>query len=112
VSEQLAALEKLYVDQECDMLFVHSLANTFSGNENQQEDANRYMAALKQFQRYGPVVVIHHNQREKNEYRGSSVFEGAADTMVSMERNAHGSSSLKVEEQRDGDMGCRLGLGA
>lgn len=110
VSEQLAALEKLYVDQECDILFVDTLANTFSGNENQQEDANRYMAALKQFQRYGPVVVIHHNQREKNEYRGSSVFEGAADTMVSMERNAHGIFILKVEKQKDGDMGFMMEL--
>lgn len=102
-SQQLSSLEKLYVDHDRDILFIDTLANTFGGNENQQEDANRYLHTIRHFQKWGPVVLVHHNKKDDKEYRGSTVFQGAADTMVSLTMGKHGVADLRITKQKDGD---------
>lgn len=102
-TRELAALEKFYVEADCDLLIVDTLANTMMGNENQQEDANKYLRTIRHFQEWGPVVLVHHNTKAGTDYRGSSVFKGAADTMVGVEMNEHGIIDLKITKQKDGD---------
>jgi archaellum biogenesis ATPase FlaH len=105
---QLASLEKAYVDNDCDILFVDTLANTFIGNENTQEHANNYLRTLRVFQEYGPVVLVHHNKKEDQTYRGSTVFHGAVDTMISMQKSEQDVFTMKVTKQKDGDPHFKL----
>jgi hypothetical protein len=102
-SSQVTALFQMYNDYERDILFVDTLANTFGGNENSQQDANNYLAALRMFQQGGPVVIIHHNTKEGKEFRGSTVFEGAVDTKVAVELRGHDIVHLWITKQKDGD---------
>jgi hypothetical protein len=100
---QVAALFQMYNDYDRDILFVDTLANTFGGNENSQQDANNYLAALRMFQQGGPVVIIHHNTKEGKDFRGSTVFEGAVDTKVAVELQSSDVVHLYITKQKDGD---------
>jgi len=100
-SQQTASLVKMYNDNRCDILFIDTLANTFVGNENQQQDANSYLRTLSLFLAGGPVVLVHHNKKGENEFRGSTVFAGAVDTLVSMEKTSAG-AKLEIAKQKDG----------
>jgi len=105
---QVAALQQMFLDYGRDLLIVDTLANTFGGNENSQQDANNYLATLRMFVNQGvPVVLVHHNTKEGNEFRGSTVFEGAVDTKVAVEEN-HGVVRLYITKQKDGDPGFNL----
>lgn len=108
-SEQVAALFQMYNDYDRDILFIDTLANTFGGNENSQQDANNYLAALRMFQQGGPVVVVHHNTKDGDDYRGSTVLEGAVDTKVAVKEN-RGIIHLYITKQKDGDPGFNLDL--
>jgi len=108
-SEQMAALYQMYLDYDRDILFVDTLANTFFGNENSQQDANNYLAALRLFQAHGPVVIVHHNKKENKEFRGSTVFEGAVDTKVAVEES-NGIVHLYITKQKDGDPGFAMDM--
>ena len=105
---QVAALKEMFEDFDRDILFVDTLANTFGGNENSQQDANNYLAALRMFVNEGvPVVLVHHNKKDDKEFRGSTVFEGAVDTKVALE-NSGGHIRLYITKQKDGDPGFHL----
>lgn len=92
------------------MLIVDTLANTFGGNENQQVDANSYLATLRMFQELGPVVVIHHNKKGEDEFRGSTALLGAVDTMVGVKQSKHGVIDVTLTKQKDGDPAFKLSL--
>lgn len=100
-TRQVASLVKMYNDYNCNILFVDTLANTFVGNENLQQDANSYLRTLSLFLEGGPVVLIHHNKKGEKEFRGSTVFHGAVDTLVSMEKTPVG-AKLEITKQKDG----------
>lgn len=100
-SRQVASLVKMYNDYHCNILFIDTLANTFVGNENLQQDANSYLRTLSVFLEGGPVVLIHHNKKGEKEFRGSTVFHGAVDTLVSMEKTLIG-AKLEITKQKDG----------
>ncbi len=103
-SPQVTGLMKMYHDNECNLLILDTLANTFVGNENQQQDANQYLDAIRMFQEFGPVVVVHHNTKGEDEYRGSTVLAGAADTMVSLKQDEKTKIiQLRVTKQKDGE---------
>ncbi len=109
-SAQVAALFEMFNDYERDILFIDTLANTFGGNENSQQDANNYLAAVRMFVNAGaPVVIVHHNTKEGKDFRGSTVFEGAVDTKVAIEEN-NGRVHLYITKQKDGDPGFSLDL--
>ena len=101
-TQQVASLVKMYNDYYCDILFIDTLANTFVGNENQQQDANSYLRTLSLFLEGGPVVLVHHNKKGEDEFRGSTVFHGAVDTLVSMKKTGEGSVELSISKQKDG----------
>jgi len=107
---QMAALFEMFNDYKRDILFVDTLANTFSGNENSQQDANNYLAAIRMFVNAGvPVIIVHHNTKEGKDFRGSTVFEGAVDTKVAIEEN-NGRVHLYITKQKDGDPGFSLDM--
>jgi hypothetical protein len=109
-SSQVSALFQQFNDYECDMLFIDTLANTFGGNENSQQDANNYLAAIRMFVNAGaPVVIVHHNTKEGDDSRGSTVFEGAVDTKVAV-KESKGKVHLYITQQKDGDPGFNLNM--
>lgn len=110
-TQQVASLVKMYNDYNCNILFIDTLANTFVGNENMQEDANSYLRTLSLFLEGGPVVLIHHNKKGEDEFRGSTVFHGAVDTLVSMKKSDFG-VKLSISKQKDGPETLYLNLKA
>lgn len=104
-SAQVASLLRMYLEEGCNMLFVDTLANTFVGDENKQQDANLYLDALNLFMAHGPVILLHHNTKSTDEYRGSSVLAGKADTMVSLKKSSTNKDviELDITKQKDGD---------
>ncbi len=111
-TQQVASLVKMYNDYHCNILFIDTLANTFVGNENMQQDANSYLRTLSLFQAGGPVVLIHHNKKGEDEFRGSTVFHGAVDTLVSMKKTGEGMAKLSISKQKDGPENFYLDLKA
>lgn len=103
LGKQLSSLRKLYLDEGCNLLIVDTLTNTFFGNENQQQDANSYLRTVREFQKQGPVILVHHNRKDEDSYRGSTVFHGAVDTMVSLTMDQWGMADIVIKKQKDGD---------
>lgn len=107
---QVAALFEMFNDYSRDLLIVDTLANTFGGNENSQQDANNYLATIRMFVNAGaPVVIVHHNTKEGNDFRGSTVFEGAVDTKVAV-KESNANVHLYITKQKDGDPGFNLDM--
>ena len=73
------------------LVVIDTVARTFVGNENLQEDANAYVAAADRIKAAtgAAVLLVHHNNRQ-GEYRGSTVIPGALDTMIGAEKTARG----------------------
>lgn len=83
------------------LVVIDTLARTFGdGNENAQEDMNRYVRAADEIQKLGPAVLILHHNRKDGGYRGSTAFAGALDTMIETEKTASG-VVLKCGKQKD-----------
>jgi len=84
------------------LIFIDTLARSFiGGNENQQEDMNKYIAAAGRLQtRYGATVIILHHMNRQGGYRGSSALPGALDTMIEMEKTSDG-VRLRCQKQKD-----------
>lgn len=90
------------IDKRPGLIFIDTLARSFvGGNENTQEDMNRYVAAAGHLQvRYGATVVILHHLNRQGEFRGSSALPGALDTMIEMEKTTEG-VVLRCQKQKD-----------
>jgi hypothetical protein len=82
------------------LVILDTLARTFTGNENAQEDMNRYVAAAGKIQALGPAVLLLHHNRRDGGYRGSSALPGALDTMIAVKKSATG-VVLSCEKQKD-----------
>jgi hypothetical protein len=82
------------------LVILDTLARTFSGNENAQEDMNRYVAAAGRLQALGSAVLILHHNRKDGGYRGSTALPGALDTMIDAKKTATG-VVLTCEKQKD-----------
>ncbi len=89
VQEWTAAQEALFYDfmnQECDILFIDTLSQTFGGNENQQEASQAWLDGINRFRNEGKaVVVIHHTPKDGKSIRGSNVVEAASDIAIKLE---------------------------
>jgi hypothetical protein len=83
-------------------VIIDTLARTFAGgNENAQEDMNRYVAAADRIrEETGATVLILHHTNKSGEYRGSSVLPGALDTMMTTEKTADG-VRIRCDKQKD-----------
>lgn len=96
-----ALLEALAEIEGLVLVVVDTVARTFAGNENLQEDANAYVRAADRIREAtgAAVLLIHHNNK-MGEYRGSTVIPAALDTMVGTDRTAKGValSCLKMKD--------------
>lgn len=101
VGDNEPLLEALAEIEDLCLVVVDTVARTFVGNENLQEDANAYVAAADRIKAEtgATVLLIHHNNRQ-GEYRGSTVIPGALDTMIGAEKTADGVrlSCLKMKD--------------
>jgi KaiC/GvpD/RAD55 family RecA-like ATPase len=86
------------------LVVIDTLARCFDGNENEQEDMGRFVAGADRFRDEfdAAVIVVHHTRLDGDRERGNTAFRGAADTMLSIERNNDG-LWLKCNKQKDAE---------
>ncbi len=86
------------------LVVIDTLARCFDGNENEQEDKGRFVAGADRFRDEfdAAVIVVHHTRLDGDRERGNTAFRGAADTMLSIERNNDG-LWLKCNKQKDAE---------
>lgn len=92
------------VRREPSLVIIDTLARCFEGDENLQKDMNAFVAGVDQLRMLfrATVVVVHHTGREGDRERGSTVFRGAADTMMSQYRAPNeGLISLTCTKQKE-----------
>jgi RecA-family ATPase len=84
-------------------IIIDTLARCFEGNENQQEDMNRFIQGLDQLREDNiTVLVVHHTGKKGFEERGSNVFRGACDAMMTTYHTPTG-LMLKCTKQKDAE---------
>lgn len=66
------------------LIVVDTLSRAMAGNENSQEDMNRFVNRIDWIRRHtgAAILVIHHTGHNEERYRGSSVLGGAVDVMI------------------------------
>ncbi len=86
------------------LVVIDTLARTFGGgNENSQEDMNRYVAAADKIKdEFGATVAILHHNNKQGEYRGSTVMPAALDTMIGTAPNGD-RLTLQCLKQKDSE---------
>lgn len=91
---------------------IDTLARCFEGDENQQEDMNRFVAGVDLLRKeWGcTVLAIHHTRLDGERERGSTNFRGALDTMIKVEKlgrvHEHGKPKtvkLSCTKQKDAE---------
>lgn len=101
LSDLIAAIEKL---PEPPVLIVFdTLARCFyGGDENEAKDMSRFVAAAEDLKRRfnATVMIVHHCGKDGKSMRGSSALNGAADTVLRVERDGD-RITLKIEAQKD-----------
>ena len=107
MSTQQADFLHKAAEHELDVVIVDTMARTFGGgNENTQQDMNMYLEYVSKLQELGIAVVVVHHANKGSEMRGSTVLEGFADTVFSVEAETAGGKyhhgSLNTEKQKDG----------
>jgi hypothetical protein len=85
---------------------IDTLARNFGdGDENKQQDANRFIEAMDELRReFGcHVQVVHHSGHESERARGSSAFKAAMDQELWV-KGASGLLELHVTKMKDAEM--------
>ncbi|MDQ2826658.1 MAG: helicase RepA family protein [Actinomycetota bacterium] len=89
-----------------DLVVLDTLSRCAVGlSENDQGDMSRFIDACEDVKRStsrGTVLVAHHSSKGGSDLRGSSVIEGAADTVYTMRREPYGSFTLNRVKHKDG----------
>lgn len=88
------------------LIVVDTLARCFDGDENTQEDMGRFVAGAARFCNAfdAAVIVVHHTRLDGDRERGNTAFRGAAETMLSMQRNKDtGEILLTCNKQKDAE---------
>ena len=106
-SEQIDyVMEKIHDEVQIHprLVVIDTLARCFDGNENEQEDMGRFVAGADRFRTEfdAVVIVVHHTRLDGDRERGNTAFRGAADTMLSLERDKQG-LWLKCNKQKDAE---------
>ena len=93
------------------VVIVDTLSRCFEGDENQQEDMGYFIKGLDWLrQEQGATVeVVHHTNKSSLNERGSSVFRGACDTMMLVEKKEK-AITLSCTKQKDYDQFEDIGL--
>lgn len=106
VSAFLRAVEE-DVPDDPQMVVIDTLARCTPGaDENSAQDMGRAVEAADTIRREtgASALFIHHAGREDQSHpRGSTALEGAADTIVSLRKEARFSAELSCEKQKDAE---------
>lgn len=102
------------------LIQIDTLARNFGdGDENKQQDANRFVEAMDALRRqFGcHIMVVHHAGHDSERARGSSVFRAAMDQELHV-KGANGRLELLVTKMKDAEIPTpkrfkitKLGLG-
>lgn len=88
---------------QSDVVFLDTLSTMFgSGDENRAQDMNTFVDVLNELKKKGcSSVVIHHNKKNEDVYRGSSTLAAAVDLAIGTTANVdrtgryvHGEAAL------------------
>ncbi len=84
------------------LIILDTLARCFDGNENQQEDMNRFIAGIDRLRKEckSAVLVVHHTNKQGEDERGSGAFRGASDAMLSVVKKEE-RIFLRCSKQKD-----------
>jgi hypothetical protein len=88
------------------LIIIDTLARNFGdGDENKQQDANRFIEAMDEIRRefHSHNLVVHHSGHEMDRARGSSAFKAAMDQEFQV-KGSGGILELKVTKMKDAEM--------
>lgn len=88
------------------LIEIDTLARNFGdGDENKQQDANRFIEAMDEIRREFKcqVLVVHHSGHESERARGSSAFKAAMDQELWV-RGSGGRLELHVTKMKDAEL--------
>ena len=94
----------LLPDHAPDLVVLDTVSRCMAGlDENLQKDASAVVASLDYLRREleCATLVIHHTGLNESRERGSSVFRGAVDALLSL-RESDGVLTLQSDKMRDG----------
>ena len=89
------------INREYDLIILDTVSRALAGqNENAQEIASALtlQADFLRNKFNATVLAIHHTDKTKADYRGSSVFEGDVDTLFQLDKNR-----LTMRKQKDAE---------
>lgn len=102
------------------LIEIDTLARNFGdGDENKQQDANRFIEAMDEIRREFKchVIVVHHSGHESERARGSSAFKAAMDQEIWI-KGSNGRLEMQVTKMKDAELPAnrqfkiaQLGLG-
>lgn len=94
------------VMRRAELVIVDTLSRCIVGaDENAAKDMSAVVANLDIIRSAGDgrtVLVVHHTGKDKQTMRGSSVLEGAADTVYQMEKSSGGRTKVERTKRKDG----------
>lgn len=87
------------------LVIIDTLARCFNGDENKQEDMNAFVAGVDKMRHSlgCTVIIVHHTRLGDDRERGSTVFRGAADTMLAVAQTGHLQFSVTCTKQKDAE---------
>lgn len=88
------------------LIQIDTLARNFGdGDENKQQDANRFIEAMDKLRReFGcHIMVVHHSGHESERARGSSAFKAAMDQELWV-KGSNGRLELQVTKMKDAEL--------
>lgn len=97
------------------LIVIDTLARTFDGNENEQEDMGRFIGGVDRLRKeFGStVLIVHHTRLDGQRERGNTAFRGAADTMLAVGvGDKKGDIRLTCSKQKDAEEFAELAFRA
>lgn len=108
-AEKLKAEVKRMIDESGHVpvfIVIDTLARNFGdGDENKQQDANKFIEAMDEIRReYNcHVIAVHHSGHDMDRARGSSVLKAAMDQELWV-KGSSGQVELKVTKMKDAEV--------
>lgn len=87
------------------LIAVDTLARNFgAGDENKQEDANAFIAAVDRLRRQWSctIIIVHHSGHDMDRARGSSVFKAAMDQEIAI-KGGNGKLEVSCTKMKDAE---------
>jgi hypothetical protein len=104
-SPDIAYLLKLIKETQSKFVVIDALADVMLGaDENSVKEVQPVFAALRKIadETQSALLIIHHSNKDKGGYRGSSAMKGAVDLLLKVESKTDSSQiDFSVEKARD-----------